>query len=45
MAIPAGYILGAAILKFATEALFENFRIADDRLTGRESNSISACAG
>jgi len=36
MAIPAGYILGAAILKFATEALFENFRIADDRLAGRE---------
>jgi glutathione S-transferase len=36
MAIPAGYILGAAIIKFATEGLFENFRIADDRLAGRE---------
>ena len=36
MAIPAGYIFGAAILKFVTEALFENFRIADDRLAGRE---------
>jgi glutathione S-transferase len=36
MAIPAGYILGAAIIKFATEALFENFRIGDDLLAGRE---------
>ena len=36
MAIPAGYILGAAIIKFATEALFENFKIGDDRLSGHE---------
>jgi glutathione S-transferase len=28
--------LGAAIPKFATEALFENFRIGDDLLAGRE---------
>jgi glutathione S-transferase len=25
-----------SVIKFATEALFENFRIADDRLAGRE---------
>jgi methionine synthase II (cobalamin-independent) len=36
MVIPAGYILAAAIIKFATEALFENFKIGDDRLSGRE---------
>ncbi len=36
MAIPAGYILGAAIIKFATEGLFENFRIGDDLLAKRE---------
>jgi hypothetical protein len=36
MAIPTRYILGAAIIKFATEALFENFRIVDDLPSGRE---------
>src|SRR4029434_8433492 len=36
MAIPAGYILGAAIIKLATEFLFENSRIGDDLLAGRE---------
>jgi len=25
-----------SVIKFATEALFENFRIADDLLAGRE---------
>ena len=34
--VSTGYSLGAAIIKVATEALLENFRIADDRLAGRE---------